>query len=147
MVFAQAITVHGQIVCLTNTLSRYTREKGPASSWYNRGWAPPTKQHTKDSYSGWSKRATRGYQSDFEDRSRPWEDHRASGPAKENEEVSEAVAVAEVEAVENRDKNHGRAATDSAAGTAPARTTWDSAAATATEKEATRSRLVNSIVC
>ena len=64
-------------------------------------------------------RATRGYQSDYEDRSRQWEDHKASGPAKENEEVSEAVAVAEVEALENREKNHGRAAADSTTYTRP----------------------------
>ena len=55
--------------------------------------------------------------------------------------------MTEVEVVENRDKNHGRAATDNAASTGPAHTTWDSAAATATEKEAIRSRLGNSIVC
>ena len=62
--------------------------------------------------------ATRGYQSDCEDRSRRWEAPKASGPAKENEGVSEAVAVAEVETVDNRDKNHGRAAADSATCTA-----------------------------
>ena len=133
MVFAQAVP--------HSDMSRYTREYGQASSWYNRGWAPPAKQHTKNSYSGWSKRATRGYQSDYEDWSRQWEDHQASGLAKENEGISKAVAVAEVEAVENLDRNHGRAATDCATSTAPAHSTWDSAAATATEKEAVRSRL------
>ena len=50
---------------------------------------------------------------------------------RKNDGVSEAVAVAEVEAVENRDKNHGRTDTDRATGTAPAHSTWDSAAATA----------------
>ena len=40
-----------------------------------------------------------------------------------------------------RDKNHGRAASDNATSTTPAHTSWDSAAATATEKEATKSRL------
>ena len=49
--------------------------------------------------------------------------------------VSEVVAVTEVEVVENRDKNHGPTAADNAASTAPAHTTWDSAAAPATEKE------------
>ena len=85
-------------------MSRNTREYRQASSWCNRGGAPPAKQHTKNSHSGCSKRATRGYQSDCEDRSRQWEDHKASGPAKENEEVSEAVAVAEVDPEENREK-------------------------------------------
>ena len=60
---------------------------------------------------------------------------------KKMREVSEAVAVAEVVAVENRDKNDGRAAADSATYTAPAHSAWDSPAATATDKEATRSRL------
>ena len=131
----QAISVHGQIVYLIYTLSapysdmsHYTREYGKASSWKNRGWAPPAKQHTKNSYSGWSKRA----QSDYEDRSRQWEDHEASGPAKENEGIS--VAVAEVEAFENRDKHLGRATADTALPHS------DSAAATATEKEAISSR-------
>ena len=69
-------------------------------------------------------------------------DHKPSGLAKENEGVSEVVAVTEVEVVENRDKNHGRAATDSATSTAPAHSAWDFASATATEKEGTRSKLV-----
>ena len=77
-----------------------------------------------NSNSGWSKWA-RGYQSDYEDRSRHWEDNKPNGPSKENEGVSEAVAVAEVEAVENRDKNLGRAAADNAASSAVAYTTWD----------------------
>ena len=49
--------------------------------------------------------------------------------------------MAEVEAVEHRDKKHGRAAADSATHTAPAHSAWDSPAATATEKEAGKSRL------
>lgn len=73
----------------------------------------------KNSYSGWSKLATRCHQCDYDDRSRQWEDHKAHCPAEENEEVFEAVAVAEVEAVENRDQNHGRPAADSATCTAP----------------------------
>ena len=79
IVLAQAISVHGQTVCCAqytfapySNMSRYTREYGQASSWYNRGWAPPAKQHTKNSHSGWSKRATRGYHSDNDDRSRQW---------------------------------------------------------------------------
>ena len=83
----------------------------------------------------------RGYQSDYEDRSRQWEDHKASGPATEKERVSEVVAVAELEVVDNRDKDLGRAAADSATYIAPAHNTWDSPAETDTEKEAFRSRL------
>ena len=49
--------------------------------------------------------------------------------------------MAEIEVVENRDRNQGRAVTDNAVSTAPAHTTWHTATATATEKEAVRSRL------
>ena len=52
--------------------ARYTPEYGQASSWYNRGWALSNTR--RNIYSGWSKRATRGYQSDYDDRSRQWED-------------------------------------------------------------------------
>ena len=107
-------------------------------SWYNRDWAPPAKQHTKNSYSGRSKRATRGH-SDSDDRSRQWEDSKPGGSTRDNEEVIEVATVAEVE-VENCDRYHGRVAADSAS-TAPARTTWDSETSMATEKEAVRSRL------
>ena len=120
-------------------MSRYTRDYGRASSWFNRDWAPPAKQHTKNSNSGWSKWA-RGYQSDYEDRSRHWEDNKPNGPSKENEGVSEAVAVAEARL--------WRTATRIWDG--PLRTTLQAvrqriplgtAGATATDKEATRSRL------
>ena len=104
-------------------------------------WAPPAKQHTKNSYSGWSKRATRGYQSDYDDRSRQWEDNKPGGSTKDKEGVIEVTTVAEVEVAENNDKCYGRVATDNAASTAPADTTWDSATAMTTEKEAVRTRL------
>ena len=55
--------------------------------------------------------------------------------------ATEVATVAEVEVVENCDRYHGRVATDNAASTAPAHTTWDSATALATEKEAVRSRM------
>ena len=131
-------------------MSRYTRDDGQASSWYNRSWAPSTKQLTKNNYSGWSKRATRGYQSeyDYEDRSRQWEDSKPRASTKDIEADARTLAVAEVEVVDDRDKNQGRAVADNAASSAAAHNTWDSAGATATDKEVTRSRLgVNSIVC
>ena len=53
-------------------MSRNTREYGQASSWYDRGWAPPAKQHTKNSCSGWSERATRGYQCERTTRPKVW---------------------------------------------------------------------------
>ena len=67
MVFAQAIWFADRLFAAQYTFaphsdtSRYTREYGQTSSSYNKEWVPPTKQHTKNSYSGWSKRATRGY--------------------------------------------------------------------------------------
>ena len=121
-----------------STMSRYTREYGHAS-WKNKGWAPAAEQHTKNSYSGWSKRGTRGYQCDYENRSRQWEDYKASGLTKDIEGVPEAVVVAEVEAEDNRDKHLGRATADSVTHTAPAHSA--SSAAAATEKEAIRTRL------
>ena len=56
IVFAQAISVREQTVCYpvhicsVFKMSRYTREYGQASSWNNRDWAPPAKQHAKNSY-------------------------------------------------------------------------------------------------
>ena len=111
---------------------------GQASSWYNRSWALPAKHDTKNSL---GKRATRGYQSDYDDWSRQWEDSKPSGSTKDNEGVTEVAIVEKVEVVENRDRYHRRVATDTAASTAPAHSTWDSATAMSTEKEAVRTRL------
>ena len=58
---AQAISVHGQTVCCltyhlqSRPMSRYTREYGRTSSWYNKELAPHSKHHTQNSYSGWNK--------------------------------------------------------------------------------------------
>ena len=99
MLLAQAISVHGQIVFLTNTLSLHiwtcALHEGiwPSVLLVQQGWAP-AKQHTKNSYSCWSMRATCGYQSDCENRSN-LEDHKTCGPAKENERVSEVVDEAD----------------------------------------------------
>ena len=85
--------------------------------------------------------ATRGYHSDYDDQSRHWEDSKPSVPTKDNEGATEVASEAEVEVVENRDRNHGRAATGNARSATPASTTWDSTMALATEKDAARSRL------
>ena len=110
-------------------------------------WAPPAKQHTKNSYSGWSKRATRGYHSDSDDQSRQWEDSKPSDSSKDNEVATEVETGAEVEVVECRDKKHGRTVTDNAVGVTQASSTCDSTTALVTEKNAVRSRLVNSTAC
>ena len=73
-----------------SNMSRYTWEYGQASSWYNRDWAPPAKQHTKISC------GPLGYCSDCDDRSRQWEDSMPSDSTKDNKEVAEVVTVAEV---------------------------------------------------
>ena len=118
-------------------VSRYTRDYGQASSWYNRRWAPSTKQQTKNSYSGWSKRATRGYQSAYDGavNSKP------RNSTKDNEADAGTLAVADVEVVDDGDQNQGRAVADNVASSAAAHTTCDSAGATATDMDATRSRL------
>ena len=72
IVFAQAISQTDYLLPNTHLLSvktclGCTRECGQASSWNNRCWAPPAMKHTKNCYSGWSKRATRGYHSDNDD--------------------------------------------------------------------------------
>ena len=123
------------------SMSRCTRDYGRASSWYKRDWAPHAKQHTKNSYSGWSKRATRGYHSDY-DRSRQCEDSKPSDSTKDNEGATKVVTEAEVEVVESLDRNQGCAVTDTAVDHTQASTACDSTLALATEKDAVRSRLV-----
>ena len=54
-------------------------------------------------HAGWSKRTTRGYHSDYDDRFRQWDDGKASGSTKDNEGATEVATVVEVEVVENRD--------------------------------------------
>ena len=62
---------------------------------------------------GWSKRATRGFQSDYEDRSRQWEDHKASGQATEKRESLRGRGAGRGRGCKRTvKKNHGRAATD-----------------------------------
>ena len=82
-------------------ISRYTRESGhSATSWYDKGWSPSTNKHqtTKSSYSGWSKRSTRGNPSECEGRHSYWDDGEAQDSANDTEGV----------AMEGKDKTHGR---------------------------------------
>ena len=102
-------------------MSRYTRDYGQASSWYAKGWAP-----SKNTYSGRSKRplvvikAMSGTKMHREDRLRPgvqpdnWED-------------------ADVEIVDERDKNQGKAVPNEAVSSKTANTTG--------EKDATMRRM------
>ena len=80
--------------CLTYLLhirpmSRYTREYGRTSSWYNKEWAPPSKHYTKNSYSGWNKRCRRGYPSEYEGRLNQWEEGKLSDSAMDNEAATD----------------------------------------------------------
>ena len=86
----------------------------------------------------WSKRATRGYHSDYDDRSRQWEDSKPSDSTKDNKEAAEVATVAEFEVVESRDRNHERAVTDNAVGVTQASTTCNSTMALATERDTLR---------
>ena len=64
-----------------------------------------------------------------------------SDSTKDNKEAAEIATVTEVEVVESRDRNHGRAVTDNVVGVQQASTTCDATMAPATEKDAVRSRL------
>ena len=61
--------------------------------------------------------------------SRQWEDSKPRGSTEDNEVDAGTLAVAEVEVVDDRDKNQGRAVADNAARSAAAHATWDSGGA------------------
>ena len=80
-------------------MSRYTRDSEHTStSWYSSGWSPSTNKHqtNKSSYSGWSKRCTRGNPSEYEGRHSYWDDGEAQDSANDTEGV----------AVEGKEKTH-----------------------------------------
>ena len=111
MGLAQAISVRGKVAPSAQhnphhlAMTRYTREYGKAFSWYTKGWAP-----SKNTYSGWSKRATRGHYS------HEWDEDASRGSTQTRVVQPETWADAEVEIVDERDKNQGRAATNDATG-------------------------------
>ena len=109
-----------------SNMLRYTLDYGRASSRYNRDWAPPAKQHTKNRYSGWSKRATRGHHSGYDEWSRQWEDSKPSNSTMDNEVAAEIVTEAEVEVVESRDRNRGCLVAKNAVGVTQATAACDS---------------------
>ena len=72
-------------------MSRYTRDNGrPSTSWYHKGWTPSTNkdQSTKSSYSGWSKRSTRGNPSEYEGRHNYWDEGKTQDSANDTESVA-----------------------------------------------------------
>ena len=79
-------------------MSRYSRGYGQASSWYSKGWAP-----SKNTYSGWSKRAPRGY---FV---HEWAESASKISTQTTGVQPETWADAEVEIVDERDKNQRKA--------------------------------------
>ena len=93
------------------------------------------KHHTKNSYSGWSKRCTRGYPSDYDGWSHQWEDSKPSDATKDNEGAAEVENEVEVDVVESRDRNLGCADAENAAGIAQVSKACDSAKANAAEKD------------
>ena len=70
-----------------------------------------------------------------------------SGSIKDNEEANEVTTVTEVEVVESRDRNHGRAVTENAVGVTPASTTCDSTKTLATRRTLYDRGWGNSIAC
>ena len=107
-------------------MSRYTREYGRTSSWYNKEWAPPTKQNARNNYSGWSKRGTRGNPAEYEGTYNQWEEGKPSDSAKDNEG----------EAIEGPDKSQGCDGTEDVEDKAS-----ESAPADPTDVETIRSKL------
>ena len=86
-------------------MSRFTRDFGKASSWYTKGWAL-----SNNPYSGWSKRAARGFQS------HEWDEDASRGSTQTRGVQPESWADAEVEIMDERDKNQSGAATNDATG-------------------------------
>ena len=74
-------------------MSRHTLESGRTSSWYD------MQQTAKSSYSGWSRRGTRGNPAECEGRYTHWDEGRSHDSAKDTEG----------DAAEGRDKNRGDA--------------------------------------
>ena len=92
---------------------------------------PLPKVHTLDGACG----ATRGYYSHGWDESTPVKSDKTKGVQ------PETLTDADVETVDARDKNQGKAATNDAVGSTTANTTVNSAGDAATEKDATMRRL------
>ena len=142
IVFVQAILVRGQdcllpnkhllriLTCLTTRRGMVKRPPGTT------GIGLLSRSNTRRTVTlGGTSGPPVGYQSDYEDRSRQ------SDSTKDNKEAAEVVTVAEVEVVESRDWNHGRAVTENVVGVTQASTACDSTLALATESDIVRSRL------
>ena len=121
-------------------MSKYTTDYGQGSSWYNRNWTAPAKPLTNDSCSGWSKRGTRGYPSEYDGWSHHWEESKPSDSTKNSERTTETGNGAEEEIVESRDRNPGVCRHGKCSGNR-AGIQGDTAVAIATEKDTVQSRL------
>ena len=68
-------------------MSRYTRENGRPSSWYDKGWSPSTNKHqtSNSSYSGRSKRGPRVNPAQYEGRHSHWYEGKAQDSANDTE--------------------------------------------------------------
>ena len=118
-------------------MPRYTRDCGKSSSCYAEGWAPSSPVSPPpptNTYSGWSKRASRGYYN------HGWnEDASRGSPSARG--APETWADAEVEIVDEQDRNQVRAATTEATDRKAADATGSSAGDAATDEEAVKRRL------
>ena len=108
-------------------MPRYTRDYGKSSSWYADGWA----SHP-NSYSGWSKRASRGC------KNHGWNEDASRGLPSTGGAQPETWADAEVEIVDEQDRGQGQAATTEATDRKAAGATGSSTEDAATDKEAAK---------
>ena len=139
MRFAQAISVRGKVVSSAQhhlhrlSMSHHTRDYGQTSSCSYKGWAP-----SKSTHSGWSKRATRGYQTNYDrdDRRHEWDGHVSRGSNQ-----ARWAAAADIEIVDERDSNPRIAHANNAAGSGPDTATLVFVGDAATEKDAIPRRL------
>ena len=125
-------------------MSHFSRDYGQTSSWYDKGWAP-----SKSTYSGWSKRATRGYQANYDrdDRRHEWDDHASRGSNQARRAPPQTSAAADVEIVDERDKNQGMASANNATGSGADTATWVLVGDATTKKDAKYCDWENSIAC
>ena len=108
---------------------RYTRDDGQAFSWYVKGFVFFfSKIHTLDG----AKEATRSYYN------HEWDESASRGSTQTRGVQPETWTDAEVEIVDERDKNQGNAFTNDAVGNKTANTTGISAGDAATEKATMR---------
>ena len=119
MGLAQATSASGKscFVCSTQSIHlampRLSRDYGKSSSWYAEGWAT-----LANSYSGWSKRASRGYCN------HGWNEDATRGSPSAGEAQPETWADAEVEIAGEQSRSQGQTPTTEATDREGSRCHW-----------------------